>query len=329
VLLFAVPFAFLFVRSLGTAVPGTSRERLALVAAGTLLVPHLLATMLTIYSEPSALALAQGAVLAWLVAVSREGRGFPWLLVVSFLLAGAAVLSRQFYLFLVPALLWPLWRLGRWRVAGPLAGAAALLPAALLFLLWRGVTPAHGPYREIYALDWTAGNLFQMTALLGAYAWPVLWALRPPRLALWAAVPAALLGALLLGAQLPDGPWRKTLDAAASLASRLLHPAVGGSGKALAVFLLLSVGFTVVLTCATRLRSRDPLVLLFSAATVLFVLGMLVAGSRTYERYVLPVVPLAALLFAREKVPRLVLVLWAGQMAVTAVPLVLRWTGHF
>ena len=287
----------------------------ALLAA--MIFPHSLTASATVLTEGPALLFALLGVLAWTDSASRPKRVSPALLawmVVGGLSIGLSITCRQYFLALLPSagvlallLLWgrPSERTFEWLGSVFISLTAAVIPALLLVLTWRGIASpgmetgaSYGNYQIGVGLAWfrPVQVTFYAALYLVPYSFPAIW--RVPLERRWPALLAAFIVGFVAtyfrGSLMNPGPIHSLIE----VASRI--PA----GAALLFWLITSVAtYNAVAVCLllwgerSKLRTCVPVV--FALLVVFFFISeQLGVGGNIpfYDRYVLQLAPFLGLI---------------------------------
>lgn len=243
--------------------------------------PYVAAMSVMVYTDMFSLALVCGALLGS-ARGSAVGMAVP---------VAAALLSRQYLVFLVPALFLHHWQARQRTMA--LAAVAAALPLAGLVVMWKGLAPDSG-MRAVYL---SGSPRFQFTAFVGYVAVLFVY-LAPPLLWRWRAWLAWPVGAVfyVLFPLRPSAPTLQHGFTTMGLLDRGLHfllreqwmrDVFYGAAFAAGVMVLRK------LIPAAAVRREVPALAVFSFLVVM-------PFSYLYwEKYLLPVLPLAAVACVR------------------------------
>jgi len=254
--------------------------RVPLWQAGLLgLNPYWAAMTVFVYTDMLTVLLA---LLAYRMAMQQ--RAVPYALA----MAGALV-SRQYLVYLVAAVaLWFAWR-RVWPMV--LASAASMVPLGLLVALWGGLAPA-SPVRGMYL---TQSFRFHFEALVGYVAVLFLFCLpwlvtRRPRWSLGVvAMGAALYWLAPVRASLPS---LKVGILTTGLVDRALHVMIPLQlGRDLFYALCFGAGLAMLWSWRRRLE--------LAVLAVVCFLAVMPVSYLYWEKYLLPVLPLAALVCVR------------------------------
>ena len=253
------------------------------LAAGLYLClnPYIAAMSVMVYTDMFSLGLLCAALLGS-ARGSAVGMALP---------LAAALLSRQYLVFLVPALFLHHWHTRQRTMAW--AAVAAVLPLAALAVLWKGLAPDSG-MRGVYV---TGSLRFQFTALVG-YVAALFVYLAPPLLWRWRAWVGWPAGVLLY-ALFPLRPSAPTLQhgfTTMGLLDRALHFLFPEQWtRDIFYGMAFAAGVLVLrrLIPAAAARRELPALAVFSF------LAVMPFSYLYWEKYLLPVLPLAAVAFVR------------------------------
>lgn len=238
------------------------------------------------------------------------------------LASAAGLMTRQYFAFLTAAagvyhaIRWIRWR--RWRDVGILAGLGVSgLPLVGMFVLWGGVAPA-APRRVTYLADGLSFNPASVTLYvtqLFTFLCPLLlltprpWAARTRR---WWTVVGGLSLVYWLAPIRPSPPQTAAGIYTVGLLHRLIRATVGRLGTAaedVFFWLAFGLGVAVLLTMAQDIASRRdaawPDTRAFLGLAVLCFLVVMPFSYMHWEKYFMPLLPLAAMLLLAMREDRL------------------------
>ncbi|MBS1262093.1 MAG: hypothetical protein MAG453_01432 [Calditrichaeota bacterium] len=187
-----------------------------------------------------------------------------------------------------------------------LASAASLLPLAVLVVIWGGIGPPSGLERWTLGepLRWRPGTFTTLVAMLAVYLLPVL-AVRAGTLwreakRSWWVVPAAAAFYIVFPVRASRVAVEQAGIETVGFVHRGLHAVLPGPGVDAALLLMFALGALVVAVFVRGLAAwpragfageRGAL-----AVIVLLFLLLLPLSYQNWEKYLLPVLPLAAAL---------------------------------
>ncbi|MBM3796593.1 MAG: hypothetical protein FJW31_21615 [Acidobacteria bacterium] len=243
--------------------------------------PYVAAMSVMVYTDMFSLALMYAALLG-AARGSMVGMALP---------LAAALLCRQYLVFLTPALFIHHWQAGRRGMAW--AAAASVLPLALLAWLWRGLAPDSG-MRPVYLtehLRYQTTSLVGYVAMLFVYLAPaLLWRWR-----LWLGWPVGAVIYALFPLR-PSAPALQHGVTTMGLFDRALHVALPALwmrdlfyGAAFAAGLMV---WGKLIPGAVKRRE-------LAALAVFSFLAVMPFSYLYWEKYLLPVLPLAAVALVR------------------------------
>ncbi|MBV6459641.1 MAG: hypothetical protein HONBIEJF_02792 [Fimbriimonadaceae bacterium] len=149
---------------------GTSRTYALILSTLFAISPYFFGSSFVLMTDNLAVALALGSLYGiYLLKSNPKTTTLVW----TCLLIAAALMTRQFYAWLLPPLLWVIYKAPAtkiWKVVAALLAVATTIPIGMLMLQWRGPVPPE--FQEAHAAtglgDMTGTML--LLSLIGAYS---------------------------------------------------------------------------------------------------------------------------------------------------------------